>query len=193
MRKVIYSHMVSLDGFIETDESYQGPNWATTDQELLIHFKEIESLCDTHLYGRRVFQAVSTWWPIADKDPNAPDYIVEYSKIWKDKLKYVFSTTLDHADWNTKVIKKNAPDVVKELKSQKGKDLFLYGGTLASSLMRFNLIDEFRLYYNPVFIGKGVPMIPSMEGVFRLKLIETKVFGCGVVLLHYSNQDTLQA
>ena len=189
MRKVIYSHMVSLDGFIETDESYEGPNWATSNEELLRHFVEIEASSDAHLYGRRVYQEVAAWWPTAGQSPDTPDYLVEYSNIWKAKPKYVFSTTLEHADWNTTVIKENAPPVVNELKSQDGKDIFLYGGGLASSLIRFGLVDEFRLYFNPVFLGEGKRMLPSLHGLVRLQLLETKEFEGGVVLLHYSLQS----
>lgn len=189
MRKVIYSHLVSLDGFIATDESYEGPNWASSSEDLVRHFIDIEALSDTHLYGRRVYEETARWWPLADQSPDATESIVQYSSLWKEKQKFVFSTTLDHADWNTTLVKENAPPVVNELKSQEGKDIFLYGGVLASSLVRFGLVDEFRLYYNPVFVGEGTRMLPALSGIVRLQFMDTKIFDCGVVLLHYSLQS----
>lgn len=189
MRKVIYSHMLSLDGFIETDESYEGPNWASSSEDLVQHFIDIEASTDIHLYGRRVYSETSTWWPVADQSPEATESMRQYSNIWKEKRKFVFSSTIEHADWNTTVIQQNAAPVVNELKSQDGKDMFLYGGVLASSLIRFGLVDEFRLYFNPVFIGEGTRMLPSLHEIVRLQLLDTKTFDCGVVLLHYSLQS----
>lgn len=186
MRKVIYSHMVSLDGFIEADESYEAPNWASSSEDLVQHFIDIEALTDAHLYGRRVYTQTAAWWPVADRSSEATESMRQYSNIWKEKRKFVFSSTLEHADWNTTVIQQNAAPVVNELKSQDGKDMFLYGGVLASSLIRFGLVDEFRLYFNPVFIGEGTRMLPSLHEIVRLQLLDTKIFDCGGVLLHYS-------
>lgn len=188
MRKVIYSHMVSLDGFIATDESYEGPNWASSSDELAKHFVEIEASSDVHLYGRRVYEETSAWWPLAGQSPDTPDSMVEYANIWKEKRKFVFSTTLEHAEWNTTLIRENAPPIVNQFKSEPGKDIFLYGGVLASSLIRFGLVDEFRLYFNPVLIGEGTRMLPALNGIVRLQLLETKEFDGDVVLLHYALQ-----
>ena len=186
MRKVIYSHMVSLDGFIAADESYEGPNWASSSEELARHFVEIEQSSDAHLYGRRIYQETSAWWPRAGQSADTPEAMVQYANIWKEKRKYVFSRTLEHADWNTTIIKENAPPIVHQLKSEAGKDIFLYGGQLAASLVRFGLVDEFRLYFNPVFLGEGIRMLPALSGIVRLQLLDTKVFDSGVVLLHYA-------
>lgn len=185
MGKVIYTHLVSADGYIETDESYKGENWATSDEELSRHFLEIEATSEAHLYGRRVYQQVAAWWPVADQRSDIPPYMAEYAKIWREKPKYVFSTILSHAEWNATIISRNAVEAVKDLKTRSEKDLFLYGGVLASSLISSGVIDEFRLYVNPVFIGKGKPMLGRLDGLHRLKFLDTKVFACGVVLLHY--------
>jgi dihydrofolate reductase len=176
--------MVSLDGFIAADESYEGPNWASSSEALVQHFVDIEARSDTHLYGRRVYTETAAWWPIADQSPDATESMRQYSNIWKEKRKFVFSATIDRADWNTTIIKENAAPVVQD-----GKDIFLYGGVLASSLIRFSLVDEFRLYFNPVLLGEGTRMLPSLHDLVRLQLLETKEFDCGVVLLHYALQS----
>jgi len=186
MRKIIYSHLISVNGYVETKPSYVGPNWAVSDEELSEHFSEIEGLSDCHLYGRKVYQAVAAWWPTADSLPDTPPRMAEYSKIWREKQKYVFSTTLTHADWNTEIISDDALARVKGLKNTGGKDIFLYGSSLASSLLGGSLVDELRLYVNPVLIGGGVPMLEPTVDVTSLKLLDSRLFHCGVMLLHYS-------
>ncbi len=127
MRRVIYAHMVLLDGLIETEESYQDPNWAVSDEELSRHFCDFEAEVDAHLYGRRIYEALAAWWPDVDKDPSNPEYLVKYARIWKNKPKIVFSRTLDRAEWNSKLVKENAVEEIGRLKTQPGKDLSLYG------------------------------------------------------------------
>jgi dihydrofolate reductase len=89
MRKVIYSHHVSLDGFIE------GPNgeldWAVVDEELHRRFNDLESTIDAHLYGRRVYETMAAYQSTADQNPSAPEYEVEYARIWQNKPKIIFS------------------------------------------------------------------------------------------------------
>ncbi len=192
MRKVIYAHMVSLDGFIEAVESYKGPHWAVSDEELSRHFIDLESTIDAHLCGRRIYENLATWWPHAAKDPSTPEYLTEYARIWVNKPKIVFSRTLDHVEWNARLVKQNAAEEIAKLKSQPGKDLALYGGVLASSVIPHDLIDEYRFYVNPAVLGRGKPMFPALDNVLRLRLVETRAFGCVVVLLRYSQSEERQ-
>lgn len=189
MRKVIYTHMVSLDGYIETEESYEGPNWAVSDEGLQRHFAEVESTIDAHLYGRKAYETVASGWPVFAKDPSTPKDMAAYARLWMETPKVVFSKTLDHAEWNTRVVKENAAEEIAKLKAQPGKDLMLYGGVLASSLIPHGLIDEYRLYVNPVVLGSGTPMFPGLDHLLRLQLKDTQTFDCGVVLLHYSQSE----
>ena len=190
MRKIVYSHLISANGYVETKQSYRGPNWALSDEELSEHFSEIEELSDCHFYGRIVYQAVSAFWPTADSLPDTPKRMAEYSAIWREKKKYVFSTTLTQADWNTQIISDQVKAHVQELKSSNGKAIFLYGSQLASALLRESLVDELRLYVNPILIGDGVRMLEPHADVTRLKLLDVKQFTCGVTLLHYSISGT---
>ena len=189
MRKVIYSHMVSLDGFIEADESYTGPNWAVSDEELSRHFVDHESTIDAHLYGRRIYEELATWWPRAANDPSTPTYLAEYGRIWVNKPKIVFSRTLDHGEWNARLVKENAAEEIAQLKAQPGKDLALYGSLLASTVIPLGVIDEYWLYVNPAVLGRGKPMFPNVNDILRLQLVASQTFKCGVILLRYSNRD----
>jgi dihydrofolate reductase len=98
--------------------------------------------------------------------------------------KFVYSRTLQHADWNTTIIREVVPEEVRELKAQAGADLALSGADLAAAFMRQGLIDEYRVYVHPVVIGAGKPLFPADIHV-DLDLVDTHRFGNGVVLLHY--------
>ena len=185
MRKVIYSHHVSLDGFIE------GPNgeldWAVVDEELHRRFIDLESTIDAHLYGRRVYETMAAHQSTADQNPSAPEYEVEYARIWQNKPKIVFSKTLERVEWNSRLVRSNVGEEIAKLKGQPGKDMYLAGANLASTVIQLGLIDEYWLYVNPVVLGGGKPMFPALDTRLHLRLLETRTFGCGVVLLRYQH------
>jgi dihydrofolate reductase len=98
MRKVIYAMSVSIDGFIETATG--DLSWSYPDAELHQHFNDQERTIDTYLYGRRLYENMAAYWPTADEDPAAPEFELEYARIWKAKKKIVFSKTLTQVDWS---------------------------------------------------------------------------------------------
>jgi len=185
MRNVIYMHMVSLDGYIETDNDYDGDNWVSSDPGLSQHFRELEASIDAHLYGRRVYEELASLWPTFAQNPATPADMAAYAQLWVDKPKVVFSTTLEKVDWNTRLVRENAVAEVTALKAETGNDLALYGTILAANLIAHGLVDEFRFYVSPVLLGSGKPMFPALNKVLRVQLAETKTFACGVVLLRY--------
>lgn len=103
------------------------------------------------------------------------------------KPKIVFSKTLERVDWNSRLVRGDGAEEVARLKQHPGGDLSVGGPTLAATLIRQGLIDEYWTYVNPVILGGGKPMYPSMETARNLRLIETRQFTSGVVLLHYEN------
>ena len=188
MRKVIYSMMVSLDGFIE------GPNrnldWHIIDEELHTFINDQQSEIDTYLLGRRMYE-VMVYWETADKDPSNPEYVLEFARIWKRMRKIVFSRTLEQVQGNARLVRGNIAEEIAELKAQPGKDMNLGGANVASTLMQMGLIDEYHLFIHPVVLGSGTPMFRALDGKINLRLIETRTFGSGVVLLRYrqTNQE----
>lgn len=182
MRKVIYLFNVSLDGFIE------GPNrnldWSIVDEELHNYFKDLDSTMGTFLYGRRLYETMS-YWQTAETNPSSSAYELEYARMWKNVPKIVFSKTLDHVEGNARLVRDDAAVEIAKLKKQPGKDMSVGGASLASSLMPLGLIDEFSLCIHPVILGSGTPMFPALHDRINLRLIETRTFGSGVVLLRY--------
>ena len=162
MRKLVYATSLSLDGYIDAEAG--DPSWVVPDEELHRHFNEIERETDTLLYGRRMYELMAGYWPTADQDPSAPAVIVEYAQLWKPIPKVVFSSTLESVDWNSRLVRGDAVIEVAKLKAQPGRSMGVGGLSLASSLASAGLIDEYRLYYVPIFLGSGQgSLLPDYE------------------------------
>jgi dihydrofolate reductase len=182
MRKVIYSMLVSLDGFIE------GPNreldWHVIDEELHRFINDQQSEFDTYLYGRRLYE-VMTYWETADQNPASPAYELEFARIWQSMPKIVFSKTLEQVQGNARLVRDNIVEEVTKLKQQPGKNMDLGGPNLASTFMQLGLIDEYRLFIQPVIVGSGTSFFPALADKINLQLVDTHTFGSGVVYLRY--------
>ena len=100
--------------------------------------------------------------------------------------KIVYSRTLASAGWNTEVVHDVVAEEVARLKEQPGGDLALGGADLAASFRRLGLIDEYRIYVHPVLVGRGKPLFRETDAMTPLRLLESRTFGNGVVLLRYS-------
>ena len=183
MGKLIYSMSVSLDGFIETPS--RSLDWVTVDEELHQHFNDEARAMSAFLYGRRMYELMTDYWPTAESDARATPAMVEFARIWKPKPKIVFSTTLDRVEWNGRLVRDNAADEVARLKAQPGFDMDVGGPTIAATFMRLGLIDEYRLFVQPVILGAGTRFFPPLDARVGLKLLKTRTFGSGVEYLRY--------
>src|SRR5215470_6452477 len=145
MRKIIESTLVSLDGLIGDPHL-----WAMNyfDNEAQEDSLEMLLASDAMLMGRRTYEIFAGVWPARTGD---------YSERLNSMRKYVFSSTLQKADWNNSTIIHG--DLVTEaakLKQQEGKDLIIYGhGLLGQTLLKNQLLDELRFSIQPVFVGRG--------------------------------------
>ena len=184
MRRVIYSPMVSLDCFVE------GPNreldWGIVDEELHSFINDQQNAIDTYLFGRRMYE-VMVYWDTAEADPSNPEYALEFARIWKNTHKIVFSKTLAQVQGNATLSKGNIVEEIARLKTEPGKDMSVGGASIASTLMGLGLIDEYWLYVQPVILGSGTPMFPALSSKINLRLLETRTFNSGVVLLRYQS------
>jgi dihydrofolate reductase len=142
MGRVIHSMSVSLDSFVET--TGRSLDWVQVDEELHSFFNDEAREASAFLYGRRMYELMTDYWPTGESDPSATPAMVEFARIWKDKPKIVFSRTLDSVDWNSRLVHDDPAEEVARLKAQPGFDMSVGGPTLASTLMRHGLIDEFR-------------------------------------------------
>ncbi len=176
---------VSLDGFIETKDHQI--DWVIVDEELHTFFNEQARESDAFLYGRRMYELMTDYWPTADTKPGCPAVEVEYARIWKNMPKVVFSKTLDKVEWNSRLVRDDIAEEIKKLKAQPGKDLQLGGADIAATCIQLGLVDEYGLFVNPILLGSGTPFFPSLQKPMSLRLMKTRTFRSGVVYLQYED------
>lgn len=188
MRKLIFFMHTSLDGFVAGLNGEM--NWIKFDDELFDFVDTMTPKADTALYGRVTYEMMQNYWPHAGKQPNASKHEKEHSAWYGKVSKVVLSRTLSEKGLvNTKVVSDQLADNINALKNQAGKDILIFGSPSAShSLLREDLIDEFWLFVNPVLLGSGIPLFKGVTEMTALKLIETKIFSCGVIALHYETK-----
>jgi dihydrofolate reductase len=190
MRKIIVSEFVSLDGVMQApggaEEDTTGgfahggwtlPYW---HDDIGAHFFQAMSECDAFLLGRKTWQGHSVFEQLPEGDP--------FGTVMNGMRKYVVSTTLQSAAaWrNSTIIRENVVEEVRNLKAQPGKIIYIDGSSvLVHTLAQHNLVDEYSLLVYPLVLGGGKRVFP--EGVrVDMKLIETKPFPTGVVLMRYA-------
>ncbi|MCK0472775.1 dihydrofolate reductase family protein [Halalkalibacter sp. APA_J-10(15)] len=183
-RKVIYSQMVSLDGYIE------GPHheidWGKPGEELFQHFNEQEKDFDTHLYGRKTYENMRDYWSERAEAREASKDEVEFARMWNKIEKVVFSNTLEKVEGNSILVNNDIEAVINHRKEQSGKHMSLGGATLAETFIKLGLIDEYHLYIHPILLGGGRRLFPSLQTKTNLELIESKVFDQTVAMLRYT-------
>ncbi len=187
MRKIVFMMSVSLDGFFEGPD--RELDWQLVDVELHQHFNEWLAAAGAFLDGRVTYELMAGYWPTADQDPGASAPVIEFARIWRDMPKFVFSRTLEQAGWNTTIVREVDPEEIQKLKAQPGGDLVVGGADLAAAFRAHDLIDEYRIYVQPVLLGRGRPLFQPSDVTARLRLAETRAFGNGVVLLRYERPD----
>ncbi len=135
------------------------------------------------LFGRITYEVMASYWPTpasSTEEPMITDFMNNTNKI-------VFSKTLEKVEWkNSTLSKEIIPGEIKKLKQEAGKDIIIYGsGSIVSQLMKFGLLDEFQIMINPVVLGKGKPLFQNVEEKSSLKLLNTRAFTGGSVLLNF--------
>ena len=181
MRKVILFNMVTLDGFFE------GPNgeidWHNADEEFNEFAVDQVKSADGLIFGRVTYELMASYWPTPAAQADDPMVAEKMNTM----PKIVFSRTLDKVEWNnTRLVKGDAVKEISQLKQEPGKDLLIFGSAdLASTLTNLGLIDEYRIMVNPVVLGKGKPLFKDVKEKLNLRLLKTKTFGNGNVLLYY--------
>lgn len=170
MRKLILGLAVSLDGYIE--DANGGYDWCFTDQDY--GMKDFLNRIDAVFMGRKSYELMQQ--------------IPESEKTYMPKAKtYVFSTTLQQVAAGDALVQSNIGVAVRQIKSQAGKDIWLFGGaSLTEALMAENLVDEFWLSVHPVLLGSGKPWWGQNDRRIWMQLLECKPYATGLVSMRFA-------
>ncbi len=183
MRKLTFAMNVSLDGYIAAPGDDLG--WTVPNDELFQWWSDRVGATGLALYGRKLWEAMSSHWPTADQQPGATPAAIEYAGRWRDMPKVVFSSTISTVNWNTRLVTGDAVAEITRLKAEDGGPMDIVGATLAAAAMRAGLIDEYALVTAPVLVGGGTPFFTALDNWVNLTLVETRTFSGGIILTRY--------
>jgi dihydrofolate reductase len=179
MRKVIAAINMTLDGFCDHTAMI-------ADEETHQHYSELIRNAGTLIFGRITYQLMESYWPSVVKNPTGIKSTDEFAVAIDNISKIVFSRTLKNVDWkNTELKKEVIKEEVLELKQQAGKNILVGSPSLIVALTQLDLIDEYQLSVQPIVLGSGLPLFRNLKDRINLKLLKTKTFGCGAVILYY--------
>lgn len=185
MRKVIAAINMTLDGFCDHTA-------IIPDDEIHQHYAELLSNAGIVLYGRITYQLMEFWRTVLE-NPTGNKSMDDFAIVMDSTPKIVFSHTLKSLDWKSaKLADRDIEDEVLELKQQPGKDIFVGSPGLIVALTKLNLINEYQLCIHPVIAGSGLPLFKNINDRTHLKLINSKTFNGGAVILYYepANEKT---
>jgi dihydrofolate reductase len=173
MPTLIYSMAMSLDGYIAGPDG--AIDWAAPDQALLRFHNEQTRELTGCLLGRGLYEDM-LGWETAEQTRTDPAELA-FARIWNPIPKVVFSTTLTAVDGNARLARGSVEAEAAAVKARPGDGVVSVGGAgLAAAFAERDLIDEYRLFVNPVVLGGGTPFFPPLSKRLDLELIETRDF-----------------
>jgi dihydrofolate reductase len=183
VRKLVVSEFITLDGVIE-DPSWTSP--FSGEEQNKFKFDELAA-AGALLLGRVTYEGFAEAWPQMEEETG------EYGAWMNGYPKHVASTTLQEPlEWNnSRLIEGDVAEQVSELKQGSGGgDILVFGsGELAKTLTQNDLVDEYRLMIFPVVVGTGKRLFDEGTDTKTMKLVDTKTFGSGVVVLTYGPKE----
>jgi len=181
MRKVSVFNFVTLDGYFKGPEG--DLSWHRHGAEENAFAAEGLKSGNTLLFGRVTYEMMASYWPTPIAMQHDP--IVAEGMNKADKI--VFSRTLKKAGWNnTRLVEDNIVEEIMKMKRMPGKDMTLLGsGSIVTLFAEQGLLDEYQIMVDPVVLGRGTPIFKGIKHKLDLKLIATRTFKSGVVLLSY--------
>ncbi|MGQ5639918.1 MULTISPECIES: dihydrofolate reductase family protein [unclassified Streptomyces] len=187
MRKIIVCTFLSLDGVMQApggpDEDaesgfeYGGWQKPVSDDEVGAAVAGWYEHSDAMLLGRKTYDIFAAYWPTADAGN-------PFTERMNSMRKYVASRTLTSLEWeNSTLLEDDVADAVRELKASEGGDINVVGsGDLAQTLMRHDLVDEYRLTIHPVIIGTGKRLFADGAVPTALKPVSVSTTKSGTVV-----------
>jgi dihydrofolate reductase len=181
MAKLIYSAIMSLDGYIADEQG--NFDWAAPDEEVHRFVNDLQRPVGTYLYGRRMYEVMSAWETMGT--PDQPPVMLDFARIWQSADKLVYSRTLESvSSARTRIERQFDPEAVRQLKAATGPDITVGGPHLAAQAIQAGLVDEYHLFLTPTVVGAGNQALPDHVRL-DLDLQDERRFTSGVVFLRY--------
>jgi dihydrofolate reductase len=189
MRKLIVQTFLTLDGVMQApggpgeddDGGFTHGGWSMTywDDKMGEVMGEATSRPFAMVLGRKSYDILSSYWPTAPEEAGG--------KVFNDATKYVASRSRPDLEWsNSVLIEGDAGEGLAALKKEDGPELQVHGSAnLIQTLLRNNLVDEYRLWIFPVVIGTGKRLFADGTIPSGLKLVDSKVSTTGVMIGTY--------
>jgi dihydrofolate reductase len=174
MAKLVFEMSQSLDGYV--DHLQLGP----PGPAVFGHFLEQARRLTGMVYGRRMYEIMRYW------DEDLPDWDAEdreFAAVFRSRPKWVVSRSLQSVGPNATLVADDIEAVIRGLKAQLVGEIEVGGPDLARSLTDLGLVDEYRLYFHPVVLGRGKPFFAGPRP--PLSLVASDVIGEDVVRLTY--------
>jgi len=178
---LIYSMSISVDGFIADREGAFG--WTMpSEEQFRFHLTQIREL-GGYLCGRRLYETMLPW----ETDPSMRDNELgaAFADGWCVIPKVVFSRTLDSVQGNARLAEASLAEEAVAALDATDKDVAIGGAGLAAAAVELGLVDELRMFRNPVVLGGGTTFLPPVTAEIPLDLIETRTFGSRVIYERY--------
>ncbi len=178
MRNIIATFNMTLDGICDHTAGIP-------DEEIHQHYADLLRQGDAILYGRTTYQLMEFWRTFLE-NPSEEKSMNDFARAIDNIPKIVFSHTLQTVDWESATIaKRDLTEEVLELKQQSGKNILVGSRSLIIQLMKQNLIDEFQLCIYPMVEGHGLSLFEDINDRMLLKLVKSKTFQNGAIMLYY--------
>jgi dihydrofolate reductase len=182
MKKLIAAINMTIDGFCDHTAISPG-------DDIHEHYNELLKSADSLLYGRVTYQLMENHWPTVVKNPTGNKSTDEFAVLIDNIPKIVFSRTLENVDWKNTILKKEiVTEEILALKRTPGaenKNLYAGSPGLIVALAQLDLIDEYQLCVHPAVVGRGLPLFKNIKDRIDLRLLKTKTFGSGAIVLYY--------
>lgn len=183
MRKVIYGINLTADGCCDHTKGI-------ANEDIHIYFTDLYRDVDLIVYGRKTYELMVPFWPEVAQSQSGSATMNAFARAFDAIDRVVFSTTLQQAYGNTRIIRGHLAEEITALKQQPGKNISIGGVDLPSQLIALGLVDEFHFVIHPVIAGAGRRL---MEGVFlpeqlNLDLVSSRRLENGSMALHYAKQ-----
>jgi dihydrofolate reductase len=173
MAKLVFGMNLSLDGYVDHMEFQTGP-------ELFRHWTEQVRGLAGSVYGRRMYEIMRYW---DEDDPAWDTALRDFAAAWRSQPKWVVSRSLKSVGPNATLVEGDLETVIRGLKAGLVGEIAASGPDLARSLTDLGLIDEYRLYFHPVVLGRGAPFFAGPRP--PLRLVANEPMGEGVIRLTY--------